>query len=371
VGDGTISFFLCREKPFNPMNSAIQSPFKNLLPGVPGIESPFFEAIFAGADDVTQQVARQMHQRGFAVIEFPEPDFDALAEAVKRNLTPHFDAASWDAFRAGGGGDLRVRDAWRFDPNVRRLAANQIIIDLLSKLYGARAWPFQTLNFPVGSQQSLHSDAVHFNSVPERFMCGVWLALEDVTPENGPLFYYPGSHRWPIYTNEHIGRCMATLPGRPDQLPFEPMWRALVDAHGVQPQQFLAKKGQALIWAANLLHGGSVHIDRQASRWSQVTHYFFDDCAWYAPMFSDPFYGQIYFRRLVNIQTGQRMQQHYAGWPIPDDFIAAVKPVQPDGPYVFDPVQYLAANPDVAQAGVDPLAHYLRHGHQERRRLRP
>jgi hypothetical protein len=353
------------------MNITRPLPFKNPLPGVPSIESPFFEAIFADADDVTQQLAGQLNQRGFAVIDFPEPDFERVAESIKTNLTPSYDAATWDSFRAGAGGDLRLRDAWRYNPEVRRIASNQTIIEILSKLYGQRAWPFQTLNFPVGTQQSLHSDAVHFNSVPERFMCGVWLALEDVTIENGPLFYYPGSHRWPIYTNEHIGRCMSTLPERPNQLAFEPVWQALVEAQGTKSQQFLAKKGQALIWAANLLHGGSIQLNRQATRWSQVTHYFFEDCAWYTPMFSDPFYGQIYFRRLLNIQTSQPMQQHYAGWPIPDSFIAAAHSAQPDGPYQFDAAQYLAANPDVAQAGIDPLEHYLRHGHQERRRLRP
>ncbi|CAN7431630.1 phytanoyl-CoA dioxygenase family protein [Paraburkholderia hospita] len=36
-------------------------------------------------------------------------------------------------------------------------------------------------------------------------MCGVWTALEDIDEECGPLIYYPGSHKWPIYTNEHIG----------------------------------------------------------------------------------------------------------------------------------------------------------------------
>ena len=352
------------------MNSTSPSPFINPLPGVPGIESPFFEAIFAGADDVTQQLARQMQQRGFAVIEFPDDDFAALAEAIKANLTPRYDAAAWDAFRAGAHADLRLRDAWRYEENVRRLAANPLLIDILSKLYGARAWPFQTLNFPVGTQQTLHSDSVHFSSVPERFMCGVWVALEDVTAENGPLFYYPGSHRWPIYTNEHIGRCLSTLPARPSQVEYEPMWQALVEAQGAQRQQFLAKKGQALIWAANLLHGGSLQLNRQATRWSQVTHYFFEGCAWYTPLFSDPFYGEIHFRRLMNIQTGQMMQQSYAGWPIRDDFMAATRSSQPDGPYAFDPQQYLAANPDVAQAGVDPLEHYLHHGHRERRRLR-
>jgi hypothetical protein len=345
--------------------------FQNPLPGVPSIESPFFDALFADADESTRQVARQIHQHGFAVIEFPDVDIDALSEAIKTELTPRFEGSAWDAFRAGQGADLRLRDAWRFSPHVRRIAANQHITALLSQLYGAKAWPFQTLNFPVGTQQALHSDAVHFNSVPERFMCGVWVALEDVTLDNGPLFYYPGSHRWPIYTNEHIGRCLSTLPARPSQQVFEPAWAALVQAHGAKREPFLAKKGQALIWAANLLHGGSIQLNRQATRWSQVTHYFFEGCAWYTPLFSDPFYGQIYFRKLTNIQTGQAMQQSYAGWPVPERFVDATRSAQPDGPYAFDAERYLAANPDVAQAGMDPLEHYLRHGHQERRHLHP
>ena len=353
------------------MNSPARSPFQNPLPGVPAIESPFFEAIFAGADDALLQIARQMQQRGFAVIDFPDPDLDALAAGIQINLTRRYDASAWQAFRQGQHADLRLRDAWRYEPNVRSIASNPVVIELLSKLYGARAWPFQTLNFPVGTQQTVHSDAVHFNSVPERFMCGVWVALEDVTLENGPLFYYPGSHRWPIYTNEHIGRCMATLPGRPTQAEYEPLWQALVEANGAECHQFLAKKGQALIWAANLLHGGSLQLDRQATRWSQVTHYFFEDCAWYTPLFSDPFYGEIHFRELTNIRTGQIMQPGYAGWPISPEFIDATRAHQPDGPYTFDAAAYLAANPDVAQAGNDPLQHYLQHGHRERRRLRP
>lgn len=352
------------------MNQNSTSNLHRLLPGVPNIESPFFETLFANAETHVQQIARQLHTYGVAVIKFPEAEFEQLAADIKTSLTKHYDENSWARFRAGGDANLRLLDAWRSDANVRRIASNQSIINLLSKLYGAQAWPFQTLNFPVGTQQALHSDAVHFNSVPERFMCGVWVALEDVTVDNGPLFYYPGSHRLPIYTNEHIGRCVSTLPVRPDQTMYEPVWKALVDAHGIKPKRFLAKKGQAIIWAANLLHGGSPHLDRQASRWSQVTHYFFEDCAWYSPLFSDPFYGQIYFRKLINIQNGHFMPNRYAGWDVPNQFIDSTSSNQPDGPYHFDANAYLLANPDVAQAGVDALEHYIRHGHAERRRIR-
>lgn len=37
---------------------------------------------------------------------------------------------------------------------------------------------------------------------------------------------------------------------------------------------------------------------------------------------------------------------------------------------IFDPDAYLAANPDVAEAGMDPLSHYINHGISEGRRLR-
>ncbi len=353
-----------------PISPPISS-FINPLPGVPHIESPFFETLFQGAPANIVQIARHMQQYGYAVIDFPDPELPDQINQLQAQLGPRYDAATFARFRAGEKADLRLRDAWRYCPPVQRIAANPLIIELLSRLYGKKAWPFQTLNFPVGTEQTQHSDVVHFHSVPERFMCGVWLALEDTTLENGPLFYYPGSHRWPVYTNEHIGRCLTSLPERPDQTVFEPMWQALTEQHGAQKQVFQAKKGQALIWAANLLHGGSEHLNRQHTRWSQVTHYFFEDCAWYSPLFSDPFYGQIHFRKLLNIQTGQQMQPNYAGHPIPESFIAATKSSQPDGPYRFDANAYLAANPDVAAAGVDALEHYVRHGHSERRRLAP
>lgn len=37
-------------------------------------------------------------------------------------------------------------------------------------------------------------------------MCGVWLAMEDIAEEAGPVFYVPGSHKWPILNNTMIGR---------------------------------------------------------------------------------------------------------------------------------------------------------------------
>jgi hypothetical protein len=303
------------------MNKSAASP--NPLPGVPIVESPFFDELSAAfADDAEAlRVARDLNRDGYAIIDFPDADFDQRATALTRDLDKYFD---WDNWRTNGGG-MRVHDAWKFDANAKALAVNARVMNLLSRIYGRRAWPFQTLNFPVGTEQHYHSDSVHFSSYPERFMCGVWVALEDIHDDAGPLLYYPGSHRWPIYTNEHLGICGAHEPGIPGQATFEPLWRALVEKTGLKQTRFTPRKGQALIWAANLLHGGAPHRDRARTRHSQVTHYYFDDCIYYTPMHSDPLYGSVAYRRLMDISTGLDVPNQCAGHRVPDAFIDQVQ----------------------------------------------
>src|SRR5258706_3229286 len=90
----------------------------------------------------------------------------------------------------------RVQDAWKTVPAVKAIARAPRVLQLLQQLYGRKPLPFQTLNFRMGSEQKAHSDTVHFNSRPAGYMCGVWVALEDVDRENGPVMYFPGSHKW-------------------------------------------------------------------------------------------------------------------------------------------------------------------------------
>jgi hypothetical protein len=300
--------------------------FTNPLPGVPVVESPFFDSLFSAVDPSAEErrIANDLRTNGFAVFDFPDPDFDRVAEEIKADLAPAYD---WDAWRNGRLDSLRIQEAWRTNPNVRRIAVNQQVLDLLSRLYGRRAFPFQTLNFAVGTQQHAHTDSVHFSSVPERFMCGVWVALEDTDLDNGPLIYYPGSHKWPVYTNEHLGINAQHLPYQFAQYPeFERLWRTLVESAGIEPQRFVAKKGQALIWLANLLHGGDKQNDLTRTRYSQVTHYYFEDCSYYAPLASDPFYGYIAYRGAMDIANGEMIPNRVAGHDVPNVVIEWTRP---------------------------------------------
>jgi len=363
----------------------------NALPGVPDVESPLFETVFTrkNVSSETMRVARDLRENGFAVIDFPDPEFNAIAARIIEVLSPQY---NWEAWRAGKQRDLRVQDAWANVPEVKRIASNPAILDLLRDLYGRRAFPFQTLNFAVGTQQHYHSDSIHFSSCPERFMVGVWVALEDIDAESGPLVYYPGSHKLPIFTNEQLG----VLPDWSGTNPhshyprYEQAWEALVEALDLKPMYFHAKKGQALIWSANLLHGGAAQRDKRRTRWSQVTHYYFEDCCYYTPLGSVPFLDTIHFRNnIVDISTGEYMRNRLVGAEIPEKRSApmtvtgTLKQIarrvrnaaqrqgpQPTLPPGFDAHAYLQANPDVAASGADPVRHWIQFGQYEGRRLR-
>jgi hypothetical protein len=344
---------------------------QNPLPGVPHVESPLFDSLFREGEHPPWllEIARSLHENGYAVFQFPDPDFDRRANGIVDRLSREFASQNADGTLRPG---LRMQDACFRDADVLALAANASVLDLLTRLYGRKAWPFQTLNFPMGTQQHYHTDAVHFSTVPERFMCGVWVALEDIGPDQGPLEYYPGSHKWPIYTNEHIGRREVAHRDVTQEV-FHPLWEAMVAQTGVQREIFCPRKGEALIWASNLLHGGMAHRDTSRTRWSQVTHYYFDDCGYYTPMNSDPYRGLIRFREPVNILTRQRVQVAFNGEPVQSKFVDKARlgyfgDISREN---FDGAAYLAANPDVAASGSDPWQHFVAHGRGEGRRFWP
>jgi hypothetical protein len=360
----------------------------NSLPGVPMVESPLFSVLVEEADLSASEiaVARSLNERGYAVIDFPDAQISGRIDRIKTKLAAHFGVDFDDPSIPKQPGQHRVQDAWKIDEDVRAIAANSQILTLLEKLYGRPAFPFQTLNFPVGTEQHPHSDAVHFSTLPERFMCGVWLALEDTHPDAGPLAYYPGSHKWPIVTNAMIGRRGWKSQAASAQLPFEKVWHAMLAESGIQPDLFFARKGQALIWAANLLHGGSAQTDHARTRWSQVTHYYFKDCIYYTPAFSDEALGRLDLRSVTNITTGAIEPNLYLGEVVRPksavtkkaakragfirSFLKAAGSVGDSLPNDFDASEYYRLNPDISASGADAVKHYLDYGLYEGRRYK-
>ena len=210
----------------------------------------------------------------------------------------------------------RVQDAWKSSANVLALARAPRVLAILGELYGRNPLPFQTLNFPIGTQQRAHSDTIHFDSIPG-LMCGVWTALEDIDLANGPLVYYPGTHKLPVISMDDVDAAGYIAPGfyervnavagqvwhmarqvkqfkvpRPIGRPldaytqYENYIGDLIAQVGPEPRYGTLKRGQSLIWASNLLHGGAPQADMGRTRHSQVTHYYFENCQYFTPRLS-------------------------------------------------------------------------------------
>lgn len=250
--------------------------------------------------------AESMHHRGFCLLSNQTPEHLCNIRDVINDLEPILSdqLKEWEAGRTGAP---RIQDAWKEFKSVRRLAIDPGILGLLERLYGRKPFAFQTLNFAVGSQQSYHSDAVHFNSYPQGFMCGVWFALQTVEPDSGPLHYFPESHKLPYLSARslHLERNQIEAEKHPQVL-FEPYWEEAVRTNSLTSEVLLANRGDIFIWHANLLHGGVKVKNAGLRRWSQVVHYFFEDCLYTTPMLSFNFnQGGAFLRSPLDVETGR------------------------------------------------------------------
>lgn len=149
------------------------------------------------------------------------------------------------------------------------------ILDLLSLILGKEVVPFQTLNFVKGSGQRAHSDSIHMTTYPLGYLIAVWIALEDIHENSGPLFYYPGSHKLPYLLNDDFGNIStAWMLGKKNYNDYEDVIEELINQKQMQAKVFLPKKGDMLVWHANLLHGGTIIKDPSLTRQSMVIHYY-------------------------------------------------------------------------------------------------
>jgi len=166
----------------------------------------------------------------------------------------------------------------KISPRIASVTNDPCLIRLLSFILGKEVVPFQTLNFIRGSGQRTHSDSIHMTTYPLGYLIAVWIALEDIHEESGPLFYYPGSHRLPYLLNDDFGNISsAWMLGSRKYSDYEDVIEDLVSKKGMKKKYFMPRKGDILVWHANLLHGGAPVLDPSWTRKSLVIHYFAKD----------------------------------------------------------------------------------------------
>jgi phytanoyl-CoA hydroxylase len=215
-----------------------------------------------------QKALIDFDKNGYAVIEnfLSNEQVDKVNEEIDYLIK-----SGKKKFRYGN----KIMFAVHLSEYIRNIGKDKKLIEILSILLGRKAVLFQSINFLTGSQQATHSDSIHMTTYPLGGLIAIWIALEDVGPDQGPLHYYPQSHTLPYYMNsDYDNEGNTFFIGDKDYSEYEKMIQEKIAAAKIEKKVFLPKKGDMFIWHANLFHGGEKHLDKNKTRKSMVLHYF-------------------------------------------------------------------------------------------------
>jgi hypothetical protein len=210
--------------------------------------------LFKNLPPEDQQSLLNFDKDGYAILKgyLNKEDVDQINQEVDRSI-----ATKALKYRYGN----KIMFAYRKIPLLRKVASEENLIELLSSLLSDKAMLFQSINFLKGSEQETHSDSIHMTTFPLGGLLGVWIALEDIEIENGPLHYF--------------------MIGDKDYSEYEIMIKNKIRESSLEKKVFYAKAGDLLIWHANLFHGGEKHTNKNKTRKSVVFHYYADNSICY------------------------------------------------------------------------------------------
>lgn len=185
--------------------------------------------------------------------------------------------------------------------NALQVALNPDIQCFLSFIFSCQPVLFGSLCFEVGTEEEAHRDSIFSYTRPKNTMVSVWIALEDVNPNSGPLFYYKNSHKLPEIHAEDILKKYPEFnsvrdklrssesSSKVEELEFFDLMESLsckmlmqkINSLSAKPQPVLIKKGDAIIWHSLLVHGGLPRSNLSLTRNSMVNHFISKNCSFY------------------------------------------------------------------------------------------
>jgi phytanoyl-CoA hydroxylase len=181
---------------------------------------------------------------------------------------------------------IRFLDFYVKSVNARAALFSEKIERFLKLLFEDAPLLFQSLSFEYGSQQGIHQDTAYVVVDSPMQLAASWIALEDVVEGVGELQFYDGSHRLPEYK---FSGSFKHFNGERDGAQQHQEWAELLlqgsEKRALPIKKFLPKRGDALIWHADLAHGGSPIVKPGSTRRSLVGHY--------CPTSSNPHYYSI------------------------------------------------------------------------------
>jgi ectoine hydroxylase-related dioxygenase (phytanoyl-CoA dioxygenase family) len=153
--------------------------------------------------------------------------------------------------------------------HVRSSAVRDIMCSKLLKKFfdlSPRTYLLQMVEARAGSSQiDWHIDYFGSDEEPWDEFVVVQVCLEDVTEDSGPLEVISGSHMWKtdwnIVTNDNCANNSNSC--------FE-YYKKSVDYYGKEPQVFLCKRGDIVLWSGYAMHRGTKPKSLEITRHSMI-----------------------------------------------------------------------------------------------------
>ncbi|MGA9996510.1 MAG: phytanoyl-CoA dioxygenase family protein [Pyrinomonadaceae bacterium] len=225
------------------------------------------EQIDAMARDMDQIWTAGRPIKGLQILDLllePQTPLRNLSHAELLAIEPE------ERFKVREASHWRVHGFYLFSQHARKIFENRELIRLASLILGCPAEPTFTINFTYGSEQALHQDTAVFHVEPRNYLVGAWLACEDISPEAGPLVFYPGSQREPLFPkfDNYPQTNLRTAQNTQEYSDYVAQC-----SQRYERKLYDARKGDIFLWHGMLIHGGSEVSDKHKTRRSYVCHY--------------------------------------------------------------------------------------------------
>ncbi len=131
----------------------------------------------------------------------------------------------------------------------------------------------------VSTQRNWHQDGYLNPDTNRDFYMAIWIALDDIHPDSGPFQFVRGSHKFPVITHEkmlsslgHNAELDPNWPKRSEEI-LTPLFEQLITDADLEVEDFIAKKGDVLLWHGRLMHRGSTPRNPEMERHACIAHY--------------------------------------------------------------------------------------------------
>jgi phytanoyl-CoA hydroxylase len=163
----------------------------------------------------------------------------------------------------------KLNDLYLESDVIRQVVLEERLASVLEEVLEGPPLACNSLNLEFGSQQRDHTDSLYMTAPVGLYLAASWIALEDGSPDSGPLRYYAGSHKIPpfLFSTGAISAVDAEMPRY-----YEYMLREL-ERRGIKAETFVPTVGDVFIWHSQLYHGGEPIKNASLTRRSLVTHY--------------------------------------------------------------------------------------------------